>query len=63
MVTGILQGMVLTMCISFEIRDWKKRKNDATATEPANNGFAHGERRDRVFEDHTEHTSLLGNER
>lgn len=62
LVTGILQGMVLTMCISFEFKDWKKRK-DTDATEPVGNGLARGELRDGVSEDDTEHTSLIRNER
>lgn len=62
LVTGILQGMVLAMCISFEYRDWKKR-NETDAREPASDGPVHSELRDGVFEGDTEHTALLQNER
>lgn len=62
LVTGILQGMVLTMCISFEFRDWKKRK-EINPTKPVSNGIARGELLDGVSEGDTEHTGLLQNER
>lgn len=54
--------MVLTMCLSFEYRDWKKRKEN-DLTEPASNGSANGEIRDEGSEGDTERTGLLQNER
>ena len=62
LVTGILQGMVLTMCISFEYRDWKKRK-EINPTEQASNGSAHNGLQDEVSEGDTERTGLLRNQR
>lgn len=62
LVTGVLQGMVLTMCISFEYRDWKKR-DETNPTEPASNEPAYGDVEDGVSEGDTEHTGLLRNER
>lgn len=66
--TGVLQGMVLSMCIAFEIRDWKERKH-ARRIE-ITKGKSHT-RDDDDDERHslghqnadTEHTTLLGNER
>lgn len=54
--------MVLTMCISFEYRDWKKRNED-NPTDSVGNGLTNGELRDGIPEDDTEHTALLRNER
>lgn len=62
LVTGILQGMVLTMCISFEYRDWKKR-NETNIPEPVSNGPSDDELRDGVLDGDTERTGLLQNER
>ena len=62
LVTGVLQGLVLTMCLSFEYRDWKKR-NENNLTESVSNGSANGEIRDGVSEGDTERTGLLRNER
>lgn len=68
LVTGILQGMVLTMCISFEIRDWRRRKETRTVEAPKGNDVGIGDegadRQDIGYENSdTEHTTLVGNER
>ena len=52
--TGILQGIVLTMGISFAIRDRKKRK------EIENGSAANGHVVAEEEEDHNEETPLLG---
>lgn len=67
LVTGVLQGMVLTMCISFEIRDWRRRKEARAVQASKGNGSF----RDQGADDQgltgedsdTEHTTLLRNER
>ena len=51
--TGILQGVLLTMSIGFEIRDWKKRKEALNNDDEPNNGTAH---------ESNENTRLIGNE-
>lgn len=69
LVTGVLQGMVLTMCIAFEIRDWKERKHARRIQ--IIKGNSHAKDDDDDDERHslghqnadTEHTTLLGNER
>ncbi len=62
LVTGILQGIVLTMCISFELRDRKNRYQTGPA-DPAGNGIPPDELQGRNPQDDTEQTSLLRNER
>lgn len=62
LVTGVLQGIVLAMCISFEFRDWKKR-NETDAAKPASNGRARGDIQDDGSDEDTERTNLLQNER
>lgn len=61
LVTGILQGTVLTMCLSFEIRDWKKR-NELRASDSGSNEVIRDEPQNGVSDEHTERTSLLQNE-
>ena len=60
LVTGMLQGILLVMSISFEIRDWRQRKK-ADKSSPEQNGYATGSAGGRVQDD--ERTGLLENER
>ena len=53
LVTGVLQGILLTMSICFEVRDRKQRKN------ASQNGHAEFEN----DETSDERTRLVGNER
>ena len=58
LVTGTLQGMVLAACISFEIRDRRKREETgAFGSSPAQNEGSDG------YEEDAEDTRLLGHER
>ena len=52
LVSGILQGILLTMSIYFEVRDWKRRKD---ACKKGHVESVNGETID-------ERTGLLGNE-
>lgn len=65
LVTGVLQGFLLVMAISFEIRDRKMSKKDSVAgtSDSYDSGIERdGQTREERPPDY-EHTRLLGNER
>lgn len=68
-VTGLLQGAVLTMGITFEVRNWKRRKaGEVIAEDIIGNGHIEGEGGQQMDpdpppEEEDERTALLGNER
>ena len=43
-VTGILQGSVLSMGVVFEYRNWQRRKMEEEGDGQESNGHANGER-------------------
>ncbi|KAL9129034.1 MAG: hypothetical protein Q9217_002404 [Psora testacea] len=53
LVTGVLQGCLLIMCVGFEVRDWKRRKHDLK-----NGGIVTLENENEA----DERTRLVGNE-
>lgn len=67
LVTGILQGMVLTMCISFEIRDRRKQKEECVTQVQGDEHAGGDERGDTQVlgreQPDSEDTALLRNER
>lgn len=65
LVTGCLQGSVLTLCIYFELRERRRRKRRKEPVDgDGSGGEGEGEQNGAVpQEDDDEDTALLGNER
>lgn len=58
LVTGFLQGALLAMGITFELRERRRRKEGNGTT-----GHGHEEQNGLVEDDDNDTTTLLGNER
>jgi len=50
LVTGVLQGCLLGMAITFEVRKWRKRKHVEGATDDSANGHTEPENGNEVDE-------------
>ena len=50
-VTGILQGSVLSMGVAFEYRNWQRKKLEEEGDGQESNGFANGEGQGRTNSD------------